>query len=387
MNVAFSRQQLINWINECLDLNLSKIEDLGVGSIYLQLMDFINVTIHQNKSFPMHQVYWTMDLLFEDQIFYEDGNKKLRIIKNPQLAGREQKMSNYKLLQKWFQELKIKKIIPIDKLILCKFQNNLEFVQWVFKYIMQTIKIRGFQDINEFLIYVKNENLYDPVSRRFAGASHSSSTSSPSSETNSRRSSILPKRSNGSINGSTTTNLSSSKKTLYPETVNTSGTTRRANSSNNRILSTTSSKISNTTAGSRNVSTNTAQRTPSNNTTSHNNNFDIQETKQIKKTISKYENVIQSINSERQFYFDKLRSLELLILTIQENNNIETNPELQQLVTHVLKILYSNEQDVNENDVVDVEMGDADEEVKKTSLDLVHEPEKPLLSIDDSEMF
>ena len=400
MNVAFSRQQLINWINECLDLNLSKIEDLGVGSIYLQLMDFINVTIHQNKSFPMYQVYWTMDLIFEDQIFYEEGSKKLRIIKNPQLAGREQKMSNYKLLQKWFQELKIKKIIPIDKLILCKFQNNLEFVQWIFKYIMQTIKIRGFQDINEFLIYVKNENLYDPVSRRFAGASHSSSISSPSSETNSRRSSILPKRSNGSINGSITTNSSSSKKTLYPETVSTSGTTRRAGSSNNRILSTTSSKISSTTAGSRNVSTNTTQRTPSNNTSSHN-NFDIQETEQIKKTISKYENVIQSINSERQFYFDKLRSLELLILTIQENNNIETNPELQQLVTHVLKILYSNEQDVienennnnNDNNIGDGEdesmddMGDADEEVKKTSLDLVHEPEKPLLSIDDSEMF
>ncbi|KAL6926166.1 hypothetical protein ACO0SA_003845 [Hanseniaspora valbyensis] len=393
MNVAFSRQQLINWINECLDLNLSKIEDLGVGSIYLQLMDFINVTIHQNKSFPMYQVYWTMDLLFEDQIFYEEGNKKLRIIKNPQLAGREQKMSNYKLLQKWFQELKIKKIIPIDKLILCKFQNNLEFVQWVFKYIMQTIKIRGFQDINEFLIYVKNENLYDPVSRRFAGASHSSLTSSPSSETNSRRSSILPKRSNGSINGSTTTSTSS-KKTLYPETISTSGTTRRAGSSNNRILSTTSSKISNNTSGSRTVSTNTAQRTPSNNSTSHN-NFDIQETEQIKKTILKYENVIQSINSERQFYFDKLRSLELLILTIQENNNIETNPELQQLVTHVLKILYSNEQDVNENDnnIGDGEdesmedMGDADDEVKKTSLDLVHDSEKPLLSIDDSEMF
>jgi len=43
-------------------------------------------------------------------------------------------MSNFKVLQDTFTLHKIDKVIPVDKLVKCKMQDNLEFTQWVKKY-------------------------------------------------------------------------------------------------------------------------------------------------------------------------------------------------------------------------------------------------------------
>lgn len=378
MNVVVSRQQLINWINDSLNLNVTRIEDLGIGSVYLQLMDYINVTTNENESFPMHQVYWTKDILFEDQIVNEE-NKRLRIIKNPQLSGRDQMMSNYKLLQKWFQELKISKNIPIDKLILCKFQNNLEFLQWIFKHFMLVIKSRGFESPDEFLRFVRKENLYDPISRRFAGCSSGGSSSS----TTSRRSSVLRNRSTASSDGSNASLLSTKR------AVSNAAAARRTSSLNNCIGSPSGGKLANgqSSAGnSRKSSGNRASGFAKSSPVTDSTNFGPRDSVNTAELMAKYESIIHAINTERQFYFDKLRSLELLILTIQENNNIEEDSELQQLITHILKILYFNSDGEKENGVVDT-IGDVDNEVKKTNLDAVADPQRDVLSIDDSEMF
>lgn len=373
MNVVVSRQQLINWINDTLNLNVTRIEDLGIGSVYLQLMDYINVTTNENEGFPMYQVYWTKDVLYEDQMVSEE-NRRLRIIKNPQLAGRDQMMSNYKLLQKWFQELKISKSIPIDKLILCKFQNNLEFSQWIFKHFLLVIKSRGFEDPEEFLSYVRKENLYDPVSRRFAGSSSGGSSSS----TTSRRSSVLRNRSTASSDGSDASLLTTKRASSN------TAAGRRTASLNNRVASPSNGQKSaiDHRKTSNNKTSTFAKRIP----VTDSSNLNIQESANTAMLMAKYETIIQAINSERQFYFDKLRSLELLILTIQENNNIEEDSELQQLITHILKILYFNSDGEKENGDVET-IGDADNEVKKTSLDSVADSQRDILSIDDSEMF
>ena len=47
-----SRQELIKWINQTLELQLQHIEDLGTGAIYTQLMDAAfgdKITIQMNK--------------------------------------------------------------------------------------------------------------------------------------------------------------------------------------------------------------------------------------------------------------------------------------------------------------------------------------------------
>lgn len=43
-------------------------------------------------------------------------------------------MANYKILQTVFQRNRIDKPIPVDRLVRCKMQDNLEFLQWLKKF-------------------------------------------------------------------------------------------------------------------------------------------------------------------------------------------------------------------------------------------------------------
>lgn len=47
------RQELLKWVNNTLFLNLQKIEDLGSGAVYCQLLDAAF-----GQMIPMHKVNW-----------------------------------------------------------------------------------------------------------------------------------------------------------------------------------------------------------------------------------------------------------------------------------------------------------------------------------------
>lgn len=103
MNPAYrvSRTEILQWINESLQLDLHKIEQLGTGAVLCQLF---------NAYFPgrikMNSVNW--------------GAK-----------GEHEFVNNFKLLQKGFDSVKLQKNIDISKLVKCKYQDNLEFIQWL----------------------------------------------------------------------------------------------------------------------------------------------------------------------------------------------------------------------------------------------------------------
>ena len=40
-------------------------------------------------------------------------------------------LTNYKVLQNVFNKNRISKPIPVDRLVRCKMQDNLEFLQWI----------------------------------------------------------------------------------------------------------------------------------------------------------------------------------------------------------------------------------------------------------------
>ncbi|KAN0087827.1 Calponin homology domain containing protein [Tylopilus felleus] len=97
---AVSRTDLLAWVNELLQLNYTKVEQCGTGAAYCQIMDSIYGDL------PMTRV--KMNAKHEYEF-----------------------VANFKVLQNVFKAKKIDKPIPIEKLVKCKMQDNLEFLQWI----------------------------------------------------------------------------------------------------------------------------------------------------------------------------------------------------------------------------------------------------------------
>ncbi|KAF7291335.1 hypothetical protein MIND_01278000 [Mycena indigotica] len=93
-----SRTELIQWVNDLLGLNYTKVEQCGTGGAYLQILDSIYLDV------PMARV---------------------------KMAARQEyeSLANYKIMQGVFKAKKIDKPIPVEKLVKCKMQDNLEFLQ------------------------------------------------------------------------------------------------------------------------------------------------------------------------------------------------------------------------------------------------------------------
>ena len=98
------RSEILKWVNDLLKISLPKIEALGSGAVYCQILDAI-----KPEAIPISKVNFKAKLEYEF-------------------------LSNYKILQSAFQKLNIKKVIDIEKLSKAKYQDNLELIQWMKKY-------------------------------------------------------------------------------------------------------------------------------------------------------------------------------------------------------------------------------------------------------------
>ncbi|GBM92453.1 Microtubule-associated protein RP/EB family member 3 [Araneus ventricosus] len=99
-----SRHEMLNWVNECLQSQYTKIEELCSGAAYCQFMDML---------FP--------------------GSISLKKVKFKTNLEHEY-IQNFKLLQAAFKKVGADKHIPVDKLIKGRFQDNFEFLQWFKKF-------------------------------------------------------------------------------------------------------------------------------------------------------------------------------------------------------------------------------------------------------------
>ncbi|XP_069163536.1 microtubule-associated protein RP/EB family member 1 isoform X2 [Procambarus clarkii] len=99
-----SRHDMLNWVNDCLQSSYTKVEELCTGAAYCQFMD----------------------MLFPGSIVL----KKVKFNTNLE----HEYINNFKILQYAFKKLQVDKIVPVDKLIKGKFQDNFEFLQWFKKF-------------------------------------------------------------------------------------------------------------------------------------------------------------------------------------------------------------------------------------------------------------
>ncbi|XP_038057435.1 microtubule-associated protein RP/EB family member 1-like isoform X1 [Patiria miniata] len=100
-----SRADMLLWVNQSLNLKYTKIEEMCSGAAYAQFLD----------------------LLFPTALI---SLKKVKF--NSKLE--HEYIQNWKYVQGCFKKIGIDKVIPIDRLIKGRFQDNFEFIQWFKKF-------------------------------------------------------------------------------------------------------------------------------------------------------------------------------------------------------------------------------------------------------------
>lgn len=237
-----SRTELLAWLNDLLQTNYTKIEQAGTGAAYCQIMDSIFGDV------PCHKIKYDAKLEYEY-------------------------IGNFKILQSVFKKHKVDKIVHVDRLVKCKLQDNLEFMQWVKRY----------WDLN----FPGGE--YDAVARR-KGAG------------------ITPKTS----------------------TIASSG----------RVSSSSARKTTKTPAA-RSVSRGAGK------TVDHNASMIID----LNKQIAELKLTVDGLEKERDFYFGKLRDIEVNVqetmdsieMALAENGQSEGDHEAIPILQNIQTILYSTE--------------------------------------------
>ncbi|EGE85064.1 RP/EB family microtubule-associated protein, variant [Blastomyces dermatitidis ER-3] len=224
-----SRQELLAWLNNLLQLNITKVEQCGTGAALCQVFDSIYMDV------PMARVKFNV---------------------NTEYAY----LQNFKILQNVFIRHQIDRPVPVENLIKCRMQDNLEFLQWTKKHWDQ--------------YYPGGE--YDALGRRKASGAPASNSTRTTSASGARRGGTTPVNSAG-------------------------GRPRLAGG-----------------VGGANSAALTAE-------------------------INAQKEAIAGLEKERDFYFAKLRDIELLL-----QQAVEADPELDKdddsLVKHIQAILYSTEE-------------------------------------------
>jgi len=232
-----SRADLLAWVNDLLQLNYTKVEQCGTGGAYCQILDSIYGDV------PMVRV--KMNAKHEYEF-----------------------IANYKVIQNVFKAHKIDKPIPVEKLVKCKMQDNLEFLQWIKRFWDQNFPGQG----------------YDAVGRRKGAPTDTPATIAPLAPT---------VRSGGGLS---------------------TGSSSRAGGR---------TPVSGHRAGS-------AQP-----------NEAIQNLQAQLKEMSTH---MEGLEKERDFYFAKLRDIEILVQQQVETMEKEDTPHADgQVLLEIQKILYSTE--------------------------------------------
>nr|XP_032291936.1 microtubule-associated protein RP/EB family member 1 isoform X9 [Drosophila virilis] len=261
-----SRHDMLAWVNDCLQSQFSKIEELCTGAAYCQFMDMLFP-----NSVPVKRVKFRTNLEHEY-------------------------IQNFKILQAGFKKMSVDKIIPIDKLIKGRFQDNFEFLQWFKKFFDANY------DGRDYDASAVREGA--PMGFGSGAAKSLPGTSSGGVASSYRR---VPTAAATRPAAATTTASKPTVSKVPPRTNN-------ATPPNRMTVGTTGAVKKNDSAGAQS-------------------NHQIEE---LSSQVMDMRLNLEGLEKERDFYFSKLRDIEILCQEADE-------AEPAQLVQKILDILYATE--------------------------------------------
>mmetsp|Transcript_33011 Transcript_33011/g.40526 ORF Transcript_33011/g.40526 Transcript_33011/m.40526 type:complete len:353 (+) Transcript_33011:295-1353(+) len=267
------KRMILEWLNDVCCLNLAKIEQTASGAVALQVFDAMFP-----GSVPMQKVNWGAKSDYEY-------------------------VQNYKILQAVFLKVKVDKTVPVDRLVRARYQDNLEFMQWLMK----------FYEIN----CPPDITAYDAVGRRAKGKGVNQFKPAQG---------IARKAPTGKTISARTPIDKSPAKAASDSRSRGSSTIREKENSHGLNKS-----ASTTTVGIR-ISKKTAELE--------------EKAKNLEDTVSKLkkdnlelDEEMQGMERERDFYFNKLRQVEIFLQNYEGQD--------MELVKNILKLLYATEDDVD----------------------------------------
>ena len=267
MDAAYftGRKELLDFFNELLNLNLTKIEQTASGAVACQLADYIFP-----GSIPMSRVNW------EAKSDYEF-------------------IQNYKLLQAAFNKHHVKRHVDVDRLIRAKYQDNLEFCQWLKAFFDQ----QGVHRPD-----------YDPVAARAKGRGAKKVSQFLDKTASTHNSKPVPTRPCTSARSTATTATASRNRAPPKEKEN-----KRANPTKGTDVK-TDAIIADANLMKKNY--------------------------ELKSKVAEMELTLAEVEKERDFYFEKLRDVEVMLQVYQEKGD-DKDPE--KLIGNVFKVLYATHED------------------------------------------
>ncbi|EGW35246.1 uncharacterized protein SPAPADRAFT_58459 [Spathaspora passalidarum NRRL Y-27907] len=255
MVVGESRSELLQWLNTTLDLNYSKVEQCGTGAAFCQLLDSIVGGVPISK------------VKFNGTSEYDYRH-------------------NWKILQSGFTKHNITKNIDVEKLIKCRLQDNLELLQWFRRYWLEN---KDYNDVN-----------YDASAKRRVSAgpaSASGSVSSSAGSANVRR---------------------PAKPFITSPRVPTPGQRRVSSTSSVGSASFRSDRATGTTTPTNAAPASGAALRSKVNQLSKELEESYQEIVQLRNEIQDNKISTESLQIERNFYFNKLQDIEMIVQHILE---------------------------------------------------------------------
>lgn len=212
-------------------------------------------------------------------------------------------IQNYKLLQGAFNKHHVKRHIEVDRLIRAKYQDNLEFCQW----------LKAFFDQQG--VYRPD---YDPVAARSKGRGAKKVSQFLDKTASRHNSKPVPTRPRTSTRPTTTTSKPSAS------TARGSRTTKEKE--NKRVNPSTAVKGNDVTTDAIIADANLMKKNS-----------------ELKTKLTEMELTLSEVEKERDFYFEKLRDVEVMLQVHQEKSADEKDPD--RLMENVFKVLYATHDD------------------------------------------